>query len=89
MNIRELIREELEGLAEERYRIFTSSLTPGINNILGVRLLLLRKIAVRIAKGEYGDWRNYLKEAGTETFEETILQGMVIGYAEADVEEIL
>lgn len=88
-NMRQLIREELEKLKEEKYRIFISSLTPGTDNILGVRIPLLRKLAARIARGEYGDWRIYLKEAGTETFEEIMLQGMVIGYAKADIEELL
>lgn len=73
-------------LAEEEYRQFSSGLTPGKDNILGVRLPKLRNLAKTIAKG---DWRAYLAEAGTETFEEVMLQGMVIGYIKADIEEIL
>jgi 3-methyladenine DNA glycosylase AlkD len=80
------IREQLEALAEEKYKLFTSSLTPGKNNILGVRLPLLRKMAVRLAKG---DWRTYLAQASDDTMEEVMLQGMVIGLCKTDIEEIL
>lgn len=81
-----LIREQLFVLAEEEYRIFTSRLLPGTKNILGVRLPVLRKIAKEIAKE---DWRNFLKDRTNEYFEETMLQGMVIGYGKASIEEIL
>ncbi|MGL4985811.1 MAG: DNA alkylation repair protein, partial [Treponemataceae bacterium] len=35
------------------------------------------------------DWRNYLETATNDYFEEIMLQGMVIGYAKAEIEEIL
>lgn len=79
-------RTRLLELAEEDYRRFASSLIPNIDNLLGVRLPALRKLAKEIAKG---DWRAYLAEARDDYFEETMLQGMVIGYARADVEELL
>lgn len=78
------IREQLNELADEKYRIFSSSITPGENHILGVRLPALRKIAKTLAKG---DFRAYLREASDETFEEIMLQGMVIGYCKAGLEE--
>lgn len=80
------IREQLNELAEEKYRKFTSSLTPGKDNILGVRLPLLRKLAMKLAKG---DWQTYLKEASDDTMEEVMLQGMVIGYLKEDIEVVL
>lgn len=80
------IREQLEELAEEKYRIFTSSLTPGKENILGVRIPLLKKLAKKLIKG---DWRAYLKDAKDDSMEEVMLQGMVIGGCNADVEEKL
>lgn len=80
------IRDQPNELAEEKYRIFTSSLTPGKENILGVRLPILRKVAANIMKG---DWRAYLKEAKEDTMEEVMLQGMVIGTCKADIEEVL
>ncbi len=80
------IREQLLELQDEGYQAFTSSLIPNTNNILGVRLPELRKIAKKIARE---DWRTYLKQAENDYFEETMLQGMVIGYVKTDIEELL
>lgn len=54
--------------------------------VMGVRLPELRKIAKKIAKG---DWPAYLAEAENEWFEEVMLQGMVLGYVQGDIEEVL
>jgi 3-methyladenine DNA glycosylase AlkD len=80
------IRERLVDLAEEDYRKFSSSLIPGEDKLLGVRLPHLRELAKEIAKG---DWREYLNNAQDEYYEEIMLQGLVIGYAKASPEEIL
>lgn len=80
------IRKQLIDMVDEGYQEFLSSLIPNINNILGVRLPELRKLAKNIAKG---DWRTYLKHAENKYFEETMLQGLVIGYVRTDIEEIL
>ncbi len=80
------IKERLNELAEEKYQKFSSSLTPGKENILGVRLPALRKLAKEIMKG---DWRSYLSAAEDDTMEELLLQGMVIGYCNAEPEEVL
>ncbi|MGL4981549.1 MAG: DNA alkylation repair protein [Treponemataceae bacterium] len=80
------VREQLFELAEEKYKIFLSKLLPNTKNIVGVRLPTLRKIAKRIATK---DWRNYLENATDDYFEEIMLQGLVIGYAKAEIEEIL
>lgn len=79
-------RQQIFELIDEDYQKFSSKLIPTIDNVLGVRLPALRKIAKVIAKG---DWRMYLETAESEYFEEVMLQGMVIGYVEADIEEIL
>ena len=60
------IRKQLLELADEEYQKFSSALIPNINNVLGVRLPLLRKIAKRLAKG---DWRSYLAQAEDNFFE--------------------
>ncbi|MDF2473449.1 MAG: alkylation repair protein [Anaerocolumna sp.] len=80
------IREQLIELAEEDYRKFTASLLPGVENILGVRLPLLRYIAKKIAKE---DWRTFLATKDDIYMEEITLRGMVIGYVKADIGEIL
>lgn len=82
----EAVRRELDSLAEPAYCAFTSALIPGSKPMLGVRLPALRDLAKRIARG---DWRAFLQKTGGNTFEEILLRGMVIGYAKADVEELL
>jgi 3-methyladenine DNA glycosylase AlkD len=81
----EELRKELEALAEPKFRAFTCRLMPGVEPVLGVRLPKLRKIAKRIAKG---DWRRYLEHASDASYEEIMLQGMVIGYCDAGFPEL-
>ncbi|WP_156889724.1 DNA alkylation repair protein [Paenibacillus harenae] len=80
------MKAQLIGMADEKYRKFSSALIPNIDNVLGVRLPELRKLAKQIAKG---DWRTYLEQAENDYFEEVMLQGMVIGCVKTDIEEIL
>lgn len=80
------IHEQLLALSEPEFQKFTSSLLPGTSNILGVRLPILRKLAKKIIRG---DWRAYLASAQDQSFEEIMLQGMVIGYVRADLPELL
>ena len=74
--MREKIRKELEIIAEENYRIFAAKLIPNIDNLLGVRLPKLRKIAKKIVQLDY-DY--YLAMDNHLYFEEVMLQGMIIG----------
>lgn len=80
------VREELFRLAEPEYQRFNSRLIPNINpeTMLGVRLPALRKLAAKLAKG---DWRTYLETALNKYYEEIMLQGMVIGCAGMEFEE--
>ena len=80
------IRKELFNLAEDKYKEFHGGLCPGVNNIIGVRVPVLRSLAKKIIKE---DWRKYLKEAEDQYYEEVMLQGMVIGLAKMDIEERL
>lgn len=80
------IRKQIEALAEPAYQTFTSRLLPGVSNILGVRLPNLRKMAKEIAGG---GWRTYLHNASDESFEEIMLQGMVIGYVKQALCEVI
>lgn len=86
MDRNERIKEQLNELAEEKYRSFTAALTPGKENILGVRLPMLRKLAKQMVRG---NWRDYLSEAKDDSMEEVLLQGMVIGYCGAEPIEVL
>lgn len=83
---KEQIRMELEKNADEKYKKFSSGLLPGVRNILGVRLPELRKMAKRLARA---DWRENLRQISDDTFEEIMLQGMIIGYADCPTEERL
>jgi len=80
------IRDQIFELADEKYKKFSSSLLPNIDNILGVRLPILRKLAKVIVKS---DWRKFIETSDNVYFEEIMLQGMVIGAAKADIKEIL
>ena len=80
------LREQLLELTEPKYMKFTSALMPGVENVLGIRLPILRSIAKEIAAG---DWRAYLAEAEDFYFEERMLQGLVIGYARCEPAEKL
>lgn len=80
------IRKKIFELADEKYKEFHSGLCPNTNNIIGVRVPILRNYAKEIAKGNF---RKYLKEAQDEYYEEIMLQGMVIGLAKMECEERL
>lgn len=80
------IREQLVQISESALRKFNAKLLPGIDNILGVRQPILRKMAKEIVKG---DWRNFLDGSESLYFEERMLHGLVINYAKCLPEEKL
>ncbi len=71
MNIKERLLKEVD----KAYKDFNQKLIPNINNILGVRVPILRKISKEIYKN---NWKEFLQQK-PEYFEETMLQSMVIG----------
>lgn len=83
MNIKERLLKE----SESDFQKFSASLIPNIDNVLGVRLPKLRKIANEIYKSS--DWQKFLIQNKFEYMEEIILQGMVIGLIKQNPEEIL
>lgn len=82
----ERVLAELLARQEETYRVFSAGLLPGTDNLLGVRIPLLRKLAAEIA---HEDWRAYMDGASDAYFEEVMLQGMVIGLAKMELAERL
>ncbi len=80
------IRTELEALAEPKYQKFLAALIPGCENILGVRIPLLRKIARRIVRE---DGAAYVDHAEEKYFEETMLKALIIGNMKGDIQDIL
>lgn len=85
-NILLTVRKELETIAEADYKKFSASLIPGVDNLLGIRIPILRDMAKKLAKE---DWKGCMEWEDTLYFEETMLQGLVLGYAKAPIEEIL
>lgn len=75
------IKGQLFSMADESYRNFHSNLVPGVHNIIGVRLPMLRTLAKEIVKGE---WESFLQCSENEYYEEVMLQGLVIGCAKMD-----
>lgn len=80
------VRNRIFEMADENYRQFQSALVPGIDTILGVRLPKLHKLARELAKN---NWQNNIAATQDGYYEEIMLQGLIIGYAKADIEEIL
>lgn len=79
------IKQQLEAWAEPDFQAFSARLLPNVHNLLGVRLPKLRTLARKLAKG---DWRHYLTHTCDDSFEEIMLQGMTIGYVQAEPEEL-
>ena len=81
------IKRRLEGLSDKKYKEFHSSLCPNINEIIGVRVPDLRNLAKEIVKAS--DVEEYLKNALDDTYEERLLQGMVLGLWKTDMKNFV
>lgn len=71
------IKEDLIKLVDDKYKEFHSNLCPGTNNILGVRVPVLRDYAKKISRNN--NLEELLKIIDNEYYEEIMLQGMLIG----------
>ena len=71
------IKKDLINLADSKYKKFHSNLCPGTNNILGVRVPVLRNYDKEISKDN--NLEELLKMIDDEYYEEIMLQGMLIG----------
>lgn len=79
------IRKKLEQGCENKYAKFSSSLIPGVNNMLGVRIPALRAYAKELAK----NGESVLNGDDDFYFEEKLLRGMIIGYLKTDTRKRL
>ncbi|MEG1642121.1 MAG: methylated-DNA--[protein]-cysteine S-methyltransferase [Synergistaceae bacterium] len=79
----ETIRTKLLNYSEPKYRDFISSLIPGCNNIIGVRMPKIREIAKEILKETPLE---YLKETKSVYFEETMLKALILGKLKFDIQ---
>ena len=84
--MKQKIKEKLLELADPKYKEFHSGLCPGTDNIIGVRVPVLRNYAKELAK-EY-QINELLKQIDNQYYEEIMLQGMLIGLAKQDFKTI-
>lgn len=78
-SIGEKVRKRIFLLKDDKYREFHSRLVPGEENIVGVRVPVLRQYAKELS----GEYKNNIDELissiGDVYYEEIMLQGMIIG----------
>lgn len=72
--------EYLYSLQDIKYRDFQKKLIQ-CDNMIGVRVPELKRIAKIIARGDY---KSYFKLNKHNTFEETLIHGLVLGYLKLD-----
>jgi 3-methyladenine DNA glycosylase AlkD len=72
--------------ADKKYKQFHSSLCPGTNNILGVRIPLIRNIAKEIYKTNESEKYLLIKPKYNE---ELMIQAMLIGFIKNDLQTTL
>ncbi|MEG1548140.1 MAG: DNA alkylation repair protein [Clostridia bacterium] len=81
----QMLLAELERHSDDAYRRFNQSLMPGTECVYGVRIPELRRMARKIIDT---DWRGYLAVARDDTHTERMLQGIVIGMAKCEYDEL-
>lgn len=82
----------LKSLSEEKYRQFSMKLVPGEENIIGIRMPELRKIASEISKGNWRDFIRVSEDNIRGYHEEIMIMGFVIGKLtdkNSDINEII
>lgn len=84
--MRQKIKEKLFQLADLKYKEFHNKLCPGTNNIIGVRVPVLRSYAKELAKNYQIE--ELLKQIDNQYYEEIMLQGMLIGLEKESFEVI-
>lgn len=84
--MKQKIKEELKNLQDKKYKEFHSKLCPGTNNIIGIRIPVLREYAKTLLKEN--DFKALINNIDDEYYEEIMLQGMLIGLVKSDFNEI-
>ena len=84
--MKQKIKEKLFELADQKYKEFHSGLCPRTNNIIGVRVPILRNYAKELVKEH--EIKELLKQIDNQYYEEIMLQGMLIGLAKEDMKTI-
>ena len=84
MNRKEL-QEKLFSMQDKKYKEFHSELCPGIDNIIGIRVPILRQFAKDLIKSNDYNW---VLDINPKYYEEAMLQGMIIGLKKDSLEVI-
>lgn len=82
--IKQEIREKLYRMQDLKYKKFHSSLCPNVDNIIGVQVPKLRRIAKELTKEKY---IKYLELDDITFYEEKVIQGLLIGISKISIEE--
>lgn len=77
------VRKRLFKLQDTEYKKFHSSLLPGIDNIIGVRVPEIRKLVKELLKSDY---INYLENNTNLYYEETMVEGLIIATSKIDID---
>lgn len=78
------LRNELRTHIDETYKQFHSSLVPGLTEMMGVRIPVLRELAKKAAKEDY---YGFSEDFQSSVYEEVMIRGMMIGYTKFSIEE--
>lgn len=78
------IKQKLFELEDKKYKEFQEKLCPNVDNIIGVRMPFLKKIAKEIAKSNY---EKYINDYQKTYYEEIMIEGIIIGYLKVDLEK--
>lgn len=77
--MKNIIRKELFQLQDSKYLEFHSTLVPGEEKLIGIRVPVLRNYAKEFMKSCEMDTDSLLDSIGDEYYEEVLLRGMIIG----------
>ncbi len=80
------IENKLLELSDKKYKEFHGGLCPGTENIIGVRVPVLRNFAKELIKEDY---KSYLENPLSKYYEEIMLQGMIIGLGKLSLKETI
>lgn len=85
--MKQKIKKDLINLQDKKYKEFHSALCPGTNNMIGIRVPILRNYAKELLK-QY-KFKYLMENIDDEYYEEIMLQGMLIGLAKEDLYTVI
>lgn len=82
--IKEEVRQKLYEMQDLKYKQFHGSLCPNVDNIIGVQVPKLRELAKELSKSNP---KEYLELEDITFYEEKVIQGLLIGMSNFEIEE--